>query len=161
MEWLEQDVSNCSIGRAVGTIGQPWVLLVLRDAFRGVRRFKDLQDHLGVSRSVLSARLDQLVEEGLLERRPYREDGQRQRLEYLLTDKGRDLYPVVAALRQWGDKYLADTAGPASLTEHRHCGAPVRVALVCREGHVLESEREVTRRPGPSARAHTRAAAPS
>jgi DNA-binding HxlR family transcriptional regulator len=152
VDYLQQDVANCSVGRAVELIGQPWVLLILREVFGGVRRFSDLQDHLGVSRSVLSSRLDSLVEEGVLETRPYRDGGQRARREYVLTEKGRDLYPAITALRQWGDKYLADPEGPATVTSHEGCGAPVRVALVCDHGHAIGSPDEVRRAPGPGAR---------
>jgi DNA-binding HxlR family transcriptional regulator len=152
MDYRDQDVSNCSIARAVEVVGQPWVLLVLREAFRGLRRFDELQDHLGVSRSVLAARLEKMLEAELLERRSYREPGQRTRWEYELTDKGRELYPVLAALRQWGDAHLADPEGPPVLAEHAGCGAPVHVQLVCDHGHALDGDRDVVRRPGPSAR---------
>jgi DNA-binding HxlR family transcriptional regulator len=152
MDYRDQDVSNCSIGRAVEVIGQPWVLLVLREAFRGIRRFDEIQDHLGVSRSVLAARPETMVSAGLLERRAYREAGQRTRWEYELTGKGHDLYPVLTALRQWGDAHLADPEGPPVLAEHADCGAPVRVELVCDRGHAIHGDEEVVRRPGPSAR---------
>ena len=105
---------------------------------RGVRRFKDIQDHLGISRSVLSDRLDMLEDNGILESRSYQEPGQRRRSEYHLTQKGRDLYPAITALRQWGDKYLADPEGPSTLISHRGCGAPVHAQLVCDAGHVVE-----------------------
>ena len=152
MEWRQEDSSNCSIGRTLEVVGQPWVLLVLRDCFNGLRRFAELQEHLGISRSVLTARLDWLVEQGLLARRRDREPGQRERTEYVLTAKGHELYPVIVALRQWGDKYVADEAGPATVVEHRDCGAPVGVELVCAHGHVVCSDDEVVRRPGPGAR---------
>jgi DNA-binding HxlR family transcriptional regulator len=152
VDYLDQDVANCSVGRAVALVGQPWVLLILREVVRGVRRFSDLQDHLGVSRSVLSERLERLVATDLLERRSYQEPGRRRRSEYALTEKGRDLYPALSALREWGDRYLADPEGPATLATHRDCGAPVRVALVCDHGHTIASHEDVERRPGPSAR---------
>ncbi|MFD3454344.1 winged helix-turn-helix transcriptional regulator [Streptomyces sp. NPDC058691] len=152
MEYLDQDVSNCSVGRAVDLVGQPWVLLILREVTRGVRRFSDIQNHLGVSRSVLSTRLNGMVERGLLELRDYQEPGARRRSEYVLTAMGRDLYPLITALRQWGDKYLADPEGPSLLATHHACGAPVRVSLMCGEGHLLASGEEVDRRPGPAAR---------
>jgi DNA-binding HxlR family transcriptional regulator len=158
MDYLDQDVSNCSIGRAVELIGQPWVLLILRELTRGIRRFSDLQDHLGVSRSVLSERLDGLVANDLLERRSYQEPGQRRRSEYTLTQKGHDLYPALSALRQWGDKYLADPEGPATLATHRGCGAPIRVTLVCEHGHAITSDEDVERRPGPGAKPRVLAA---
>jgi DNA-binding HxlR family transcriptional regulator len=151
MDYLEWDTANCSVGRAVALVGQPWVILILREVSQGVRRFKDMQDHLGVSRSVLSDRLDHLVETGILETREYREPGQRRRSEYHMTTMGRDLYPAITALRQWGDKYLADPEGPSSLITHRGCGAEVHAQLVCDAGHVLAPE-DLKRDPGPGAR---------
>jgi DNA-binding HxlR family transcriptional regulator len=152
MEYLEQDTSNCSVGRTVDIVGAPWVLLIVREVLRGVRRFAEMQDHLGVSRSVLTDRLDHLVSTGVLERRAYREPGQRERAEYALTQKGLDLYPVLTALRDWGDKYVADPEGPAMNATHRDCGAPVHVALVCEQGHRIDGPDDVERYPGPSAR---------
>ncbi|MEV4423424.1 helix-turn-helix domain-containing protein [Patulibacter sp. NPDC049589] len=151
MDLRDFDSATCSVARSLEIVGQPWVLLVLREAFYGLRRFSDIQDHLGVSRSVLAARLDGMVTEGLLERRPYREPGQRERTEYVLTDKGRDLYPVIVALRQWGDRYLAGDEGAPILTEHAGCGARVHATLVCAEGHDVGLD-EIERRPGPGVR---------
>jgi DNA-binding HxlR family transcriptional regulator len=151
MDYLDVDTTNCSVGRAVALVGQSWVVLILREVSQGLRRFKDIQDHLGVSRSVLSERLDLLVDNGVLELREYQEPGQRRRSGYHLTRKGRDLYPVITALRQWGDKYLADPEGPSTEILHRGCGAHVHARLVCDAGHVIEPE-DLERRPGPSAR---------
>ena len=151
MSFFAQDDSNCSVGRAVSLVGQPWVILILRDVTQGVRRFSDLQAHLGVSRSVLSDRLEHMVAGGILELRDYQEPGSRRRSEYHLTEMGRDLYPALTALRVWGDKYLADPEGPATEVLHRGCGATVRTALMCAEGHVLQTE-ELERRPGAGAR---------
>jgi DNA-binding HxlR family transcriptional regulator len=151
VDYLETDTSNCSLGRAVELVGQPWVVLILREVVWGVRRFSEMQEHMGVSKSVLSARLDHLVEHGVLERRDYQQPGQRKRYEYHLTPKGEDLYPVLTALRQWGDKYLVGPEGPQSLITHKDCGAPVHVKLTCEHGHVVPVA-ELERRPGPGAR---------
>jgi DNA-binding HxlR family transcriptional regulator len=151
MDYLAQDPSNCSVGRAVALVGQPWVILILRDVSQGLRRFSDLQAHLGVSRSVLSDRLEHMVDGGILELRDYQEPGSRRRSEYRLTEMGRDLYPALTALRVWGDKYLADPEGPATEVIHRGCGASVQTALMCAEGHVLQTE-DLERRPGAGAR---------
>ena len=150
------DSGTCSVARALEVVGRPWVLLVLREAFYGLRRFGEMQEHLGVSRSVLADRLEALVAEGLLEVRPYREAGSRPRSEYVLTEKGRDLYPVIVALRQWGDRHLAGEDGVPVLVEHAGCGATVRAALVCEAGHELGVD-DVARRPGPAARPSVRA----
>lgn len=151
MDLRTYDSATCSVARSLEIVGQPWVLLVLREAFYGLRRFSEIQDHLGVSRSVLAARLEAMVEEGLLERRPYREPGRRERTEYVLTAKGRDLYPVIVALRQWGDRHLAGEAGVPIHTEHAGCGAAVHATLVCDAGHEVTVD-DVLRRPGPGHR---------
>ena len=149
---LDYDSANCAIGAAVGLIGERSTFLVLREAFNGVRRFADMQRRTGVPRQVLSDRLVRLVDEGLLRKVPYQENGQRRRYEYRLTDKGLDLYPVLVALMEWGDRHAVGPAGPQVLLEHRDCGEPVQLQLACHAGHVLGSAREVTPRPGPGAR---------
>jgi DNA-binding HxlR family transcriptional regulator len=149
---LDYDIDNCTIGAAVSIIGEKWTFLVLREAFNGIRRFGDMQRRTAAPRQVLSDRLSRLVQEGLLRRVPYRERGQRARHEYRLTEKGLDLYPVLVALMEWGDKHAAAPAGPAAVLTHRGCGAPVRLQLSCADGHVPASAREVTPLPGPGAR---------
>src|SRR3984957_3084971 len=149
---LDYDPANCAIGAAVGIIGERPTFLVLREVFNGVRRFDDMQRRTGIPRQVLSQRLGRLVDEGLLRKMPYQESGQRSRDEYRLTDKGLDLYPVLVALMQWGDRYEVDPAGPQVLLRRRYCGEPVQLQLSCRAGHVLESARQVTPVPGPGAR---------
>ncbi|HET9142409.1 helix-turn-helix domain-containing protein [Actinophytocola sp.] len=134
---------DCSIARAVDLLGERWTMLVLREAFSGVRRFDDIQQNTGAPRQVLSARLAHLVDNGLLRRVPYQDPGQRQRHEYRLTRKGLDLYPVLVGLLQWGDKYLADDSGPTVVLAHHDCGAEVHVSLVCADGHQVPSAREV------------------
>ncbi len=149
---LDYDSANCAIGATVGLIGERPTFLVLREAFNGVRRFADMQRRTGMPRQVLSDRLARLVGEGLLRKVPYQESGQRKRYEYRLTEKGLDLYPVLVALMEWGDRYAVGPAGPQVLLRHRDCGEPVRLQLSCQAGHVLQSAREVTPVPGPGAR---------
>ena len=149
---LDYDTANCAIGAAVGILGERPTFLVLREAFNGVRRFDDMQRRTGMPRQVLSQRLARLVAEGLLRKVRYQESGQRSRNEYRLTDKGLDLYPVLVALMEWGDRYASGADGPPVLLRHRDCGEPVRLQLTCAAGHVLESAREVTPVPGPAAR---------
>ena len=148
----DYDPANCAIGAAVGIIGERSTFLVLREGFNGVRRFDDMQRRTGMPRQVLSQRLARLVSEGLLRRVPYRESGQRSRDEYRLTDKGLDLYPVLVALMQWGDRYAVGSAGPQVLLRHRDCGEPLRMQMACDAGHIVESARDVTPVPGPGAR---------
>ncbi len=149
---LDYDPANCAIGAAVEILGERATFLVLREAFNGVRRFDDMQRRTGIPRQVLSSRLARLVAEGLLRKVPYREAGQRSRTEYRLTSKGLDLYPVLVALMQWGDRYGDGPDGAPVLLRHRDCGEPVQLQLSCRAGHVLESARDVTPVPGPGAR---------
>jgi DNA-binding HxlR family transcriptional regulator len=149
---LDYDSANCAIGATVGLIGERPTFLVLREAFNGVRRFADMQRRTEMPRQVLSDRLARLVGDGLLRKVPYQESGQRVRYEYRLTEKGLDLYPVLVALMEWGDRHAVGTAGPQVLLEHRDCGEPVQLQLACRAGHVLGSAREVTPVPGPGAR---------
>jgi DNA-binding HxlR family transcriptional regulator len=149
---LDYDSANCAIGSAVAVIGERPTFLVLREAFNGVRRFDDMQRRTGMPRQVLSDRLAGLVREGLLRKVPYRDSGQRSRHEYRLTTKGLDLYPVLVALMEWGDRHAIGPVGPQVLLRHRECGEPVRLQLSCGAGHTLESAREVTPVPGPGAR---------
>src|SRR5215475_12565884 len=151
-QWRELESDACSIARTAVLIGQPWMLLVLRDLFNGVRRFDDLAEHLGIARNVLSRRLAALVEAGLVQRVAYREAGQRARHEYRLTPAGRDLRPVLLALMAYGDQHLAGPEGPPMLVDHAGCGGAVRVALECEYGHPIEPTTRLTSTPGPGAR---------
>lgn len=139
---ISWDRSRCSVAGTLAVVGEKWSLLVLREAFFGVRRFADFQRVLGAPKAVLSDRLATLVEQGVLARVPYQAEGARQRHEYRLTPKGRDLYPTLVALMQWGDTYLADGEAPVELT-HKDCGAPVHLGLSCEAGHPVAGPREV------------------
>ncbi|WP_404290054.1 winged helix-turn-helix transcriptional regulator [Glutamicibacter arilaitensis] len=158
MQWLDYDTENCSIQRTLEIIGEKWSLLVLREAFNGVRRFDAIRSHLGASEAVIAARLRTLVETGILTATPYKEPGHRTRNEYRLTRKGLDLYPVLISLLRWGDKYEADTEGPPLLVTHRECGEPVSTVVQCASGHVLDSPRDSQVSPGPGARLRERIA---
>ena len=128
------DRSGCSVAGTLAVVGEKWSLLVLREAFLGVRRFADFQRVLGAPKAVLSDRLGTLVAQGILRRVPYQADGERQRHEYRLTPKGRDLYPTLVALMQWGDRYLAD--GGVAPLELRHDG----LAQVVVDGHQVPDD---------------------
>jgi DNA-binding HxlR family transcriptional regulator len=120
---------NCSIARTLDVVGERWTLLVLRDAFNGVRRFEDFAIRLPIARNVLTTRLRRLVAHGILSRERYQE--RPVRYEYRLTAKGQDLYPVLIGLLRWGDRYLAGEAGPPLEVVHRACGHPVAAAVIC------------------------------
>jgi DNA-binding HxlR family transcriptional regulator len=142
-------MENCSVARAFEIIGTRSAMLVLREAFFGARRFDDFARRVAVGEPAIAARLKELTADGLLERVPYQEPGQRTRFEYRLTGKGRAVLPVIVALREWGDAWAADPAGPPLRTVHRECEATVRVRLVCDEGHaVAPEELEIQAGPG-------------
>jgi DNA-binding HxlR family transcriptional regulator len=141
----------CSIARALEVLGDRWTLLVLRDAFKRVRRFEDFQRTLGIARNVLTDRLNRLVEEGILERVPYQE--RPARFEYRLTEKGLDLWPVIVTLLQWGDRYYAGEEGAPMVIRHRECGGAVTRHLTCERCGAELGPRDVTAEPGPGARA--------
>jgi DNA-binding HxlR family transcriptional regulator len=127
---------DCSIARSLETIGERWTLLVIRDVFNGNRRFDDIQSSLGVARNVLSSRLQRLMDEGILERRPYQHKPER--YEYFLTEKGLDLWPVMMALIGWGDKHTTDGEPPVVIV-HKDCGGRVNDRRICEDcGAFLE-----------------------
>ncbi len=138
---LRNDYGNqtCSIAGCLELIGERWTLLILRDVFRGKRRFDEIQASLGVARNVLTARLQRLVDEGILERRPYSEHPPRH--EYFLTEKGLDLWPILVAMLGWGDRHLAGEMGPPMQIVHKgECGGAVSDRGVCeRCGEVLSA----------------------
>jgi DNA-binding HxlR family transcriptional regulator len=152
---LEWSADNCTIGRTLDVIGDRWSLLLLREVFQGIRRFDQLTVRTAIPRQMLTDRLERLVADGLLRREPYREPGQRSRHEYKLTAKGLDLYPVLVALQQWGDAYLAGPEGSPIEFAHRDCDEPLDQVLRCRAGHELTSNRDVIGRVGPGARRRT------
>jgi DNA-binding HxlR family transcriptional regulator len=118
----------CSIARTLEVVGDRWALLVVREAFLGSHRFDEIQRNTGAPRDILAARLRKLVDEGVLERRPYSD--RPPRFEYHLTEAGRDLYPVITALRQWGDRHVARPGPTPSRFEHV-CGGGTPAQLVC------------------------------
>jgi DNA-binding HxlR family transcriptional regulator len=138
---------NCSIARSLEVIGEWWTLLILRDAFLGITRFEDFRKRLGIARNILTRRLDALVTAGVLERRTY--DAARGRHDYLLTAKGRALWPVLAALRQWGDEWLTGTGNEPVLLRHDACGHTTRVMLTCEHCGRRLRGREIRLVPGP------------
>jgi DNA-binding HxlR family transcriptional regulator len=140
---------HCSVAQTLEQIGEWWTLLILRDAFLGVRRFEDFQRRLGIARNILANRLDTLVEHGILERRRYSE--RPERFEYRLTDKGRDLWSVMTAIRQWGDRWVLPPVEPPVVLVHDRCGHRCTAEVHCSEcGEPLEL-RELHLEPGPGA----------
>lgn len=140
---------TCSVARTLELVGERWTLLILRDAFVGVRRFDDFQRSLGIARNVLNTRLQRLVESGLLERRLYHE--RPARYEYRLTEMALDLWPAIVALMAFGDKYLAGPEGPPMVLVHRDCGGEMTPARICATCGAELSARDVRILPGPGA----------
>jgi DNA-binding HxlR family transcriptional regulator len=138
----------CSIARTLDVIGEPWSPLILRDVFAGVSRFDKIQADLGISRKVLTERLNHLVEQGVIGRTPY---DARPRYEYHLTTKGAELVDLLMVMVGWGDKWLAGDGGPPVLYRHHACGEISRVDLRCaRCGNPMHAG-EVDLLPGPGA----------
>jgi DNA-binding HxlR family transcriptional regulator len=119
---------TCSIARTLDIVGEKWALLALREVFLGNRRFDEMVRRTGAPRDTLTARLKTMTAAGILERRPYSEHPAR--FEYHLTEAGRDLYPVIATLMHWGDKYLAGQDGPPLVLAHT-CGHRLVPQLTC------------------------------
>jgi DNA-binding HxlR family transcriptional regulator len=137
---------NCSLAQTLDVIGERWTLLVLRDAFFGARRFEQFQRSLGIARNILSTRLNRLIEEGILEKRP----GESGRFEYVLTEKGLDLQPVLLAMTHWGDKHRPSSKGQRVVFVDRESGQPIQpMAVHAADGRVLKP-REVKAKLGPA-----------
>jgi DNA-binding HxlR family transcriptional regulator len=139
---------HCSVAQCLEVVGEWWSMLILRDVFLGVTRFDEFQRRLGISRNILNQRLSRLVDAGVLVKVPYREHPPR--FDYRLTDKGRDLWPVLTAMRQWGDEYAAPS-GPPILVTHKGCGQVSEVVSTCSVCGEPVGPRDVWAAPGPGA----------
>jgi DNA-binding HxlR family transcriptional regulator len=137
---------DCSVAQCLEVVGEWWSMLILRDAFLGVTRFDELQRRLGISRNILQERLTRLVDAGVLARVPYSSHPPRH--DYRLTDKGRDLWPVLTAMRQWGDRHAAPNGPPLEMV-HTACGAVAQGVFVCSSCGEPMGPRDVTPVPGP------------
>lgn len=159
MKWDALEQEPCSLARTVGVIGDRWTLLILRECFLRTRRFEGFQTALGITRHVLAERLRKLVRMGVLRRVPYQQSPKRH--EYILTQKGLDLYPIIMALVHWGDVHMADERGRPLLHEHKTCGKLFDPVMVCSEcGNPLHA-REVVTHPVPEAGAKARTRQPA
>jgi DNA-binding HxlR family transcriptional regulator len=151
---LDDDRSNCSISRSLDLLGEKWTFLIVREAWYGVGRFADFEQVLGCARNLLAERLRMLVAAGILATEPYREPGSRTRQRYLLTDKGKELLPVLVALREWGDRHLSGPEGPPVYLDHKDCGGRVSLELRCSEGHLVDGADALVAAAGPGLRLH-------
>ncbi len=136
----------CSIATTLDVIGDRWSLLILRDVFRGARRFSEIQADLGIAKNLLSDRLTNLVGHGVLERIPYQD--RPVRYEYRLTPKGADLSTALTALMGWGDRWYATDGAPTVLV-HERCGAPLEQVVRCPNCDETVSPGAIRSRPGP------------
>jgi DNA-binding HxlR family transcriptional regulator len=143
------DTQNCSVARALEVVGERWTLLIVRDLMLGYRRFDELHERLGIARNVLASRLERLAEEGIVDRRAYQE--RPVRYEYHLSEKGRDLWPVILSLLSWGDQHLQKGGSPV-LVEHRDCGGRINDRRICESCGAEVTIRDATVRPGPGAK---------
>jgi DNA-binding HxlR family transcriptional regulator len=129
---------HCSIARSLDVLGARSSFLILREAFYGTTRFADFAERVGISEPVAASRLRELVRDGLLEREDYQEPGERTRQSYHLTPKGAELFPVLVALMQWGDRWLQ--GGGAVELRHRDCAKRVEVQLRCAADHRVAAD---------------------
>lgn len=154
MKWDEISQEQCSVARTSAVLGDRWTLVILSDAFLGVRRFEDFQDRLEIPRTTLANRLKLLQAHGVFKRVQYQDNPVR--YEYRFTEKGRDLYPVLTTVLNWGDKYYADAGGPPILRKHVSCGNDIQPSLICpdcKEGidaHAVQARKRPEHRKYPS-----------
>ena len=151
MRHAEQLDRNCAIARTGAMLGERWVFAILRAAYFRARTFEDYLAATGIARNVLADRLRRLVDFGILEKRPYEQAGNRTRSEYRLTEAGLDLYPVIVAMMQWGNRHAGFESGPPVVLRHRTCGEISEPRLVCSECGEEVHAREMEPMPGPGA----------
>jgi DNA-binding HxlR family transcriptional regulator len=150
MKWDALEEEPCSLARTVAVIGDRWSLLILRECFLRIRRFDEFQSSLGVTRHLLADRLKKLVRFGVLRKIPYQEAPKR--YEYILTQKGLDLYPIIMSIVHWGDIHMVDSRGRPLLHEHKNCHKMFDPVMVCSECGEPLTAKEVHVHPGPGAR---------
>ncbi len=147
MKWQDIGEQPCSIARTLSVVGDRWTMLILRNAFMGVRRFDAFQSILGVTRHVLSNRLKLLTENDILTKVPYQD--RQERFEYRLTEKGIDLYPLLMSLIKWGDKWMDQGFGAPLEYVHKSCGNKFTPLIVCSECGESITPKTVTPMMGP------------
>ncbi|WP_411383679.1 winged helix-turn-helix transcriptional regulator [Pseudomonas sp. L7] len=136
---LDENNSRCPVARALEVLGDRWALMILRDAFDGLRRFSAFQKNLGLAKNILATRLKLLVETGLMELQPA-SDGSAYK-EYVLTEKGRSVFPIVVGLRQWGERFQFEAGEARSVLLDKAKGEPVaKLEVRARDGRLLRPE---------------------
>ena len=136
---LDENNRRCPVARALEVLGDRWALMILRDAFDGLRRFSEFQKNLGLAKNILATRLKLLVETGLMALQPA-SDGSAYK-EYVLTEKGRSVFPIVVGLRQWGERFQFEAGETRSVLLDNAKGEPVaKLEVRARDGRVLGPE---------------------
>ena len=148
MRWEQIDTMTCSVARTLSVVGDRWTMLILRDIFLGIRRFDAIQQDLRLTPHRLSDRLRKLVRDGILRRVVY--EKRPRRFEYQLTEKGFELYPLLATMIEWGDRWMAGRAGVPVELVHRPCGHTIKPELVCPSCKSKIEGREMSAQPGPA-----------
>lgn len=138
---------HCALARALELVGERWTMLILRDAFYGVRRYSDFHSHVGAPRAVLAERLQALTEAGVFDKRKYQDAPPR--FEYVLTEAGERLWPTVYSLLRWGDEFLPSESGVRRVYAHADCGEPLDPVGMCPACGVVVPPRDIEMRPGP------------
>ena len=146
---ITTSTSGCSIQQTLDVIGDRWMLLIIRNLFRGARRFSELEEDLGIAKTLLTVRLNKLVSADIVERVPYQDRPVRH--EYLFTQKGRDLSPSLVALMKWGERWGNDGSAPTVLV-HSDCGTPLMQVTHCPTCDDALDPGQIRSRPGPGAR---------
>ncbi|CAB4734655.1 MAG: transcriptional regulator [Actinobacteria bacterium] len=145
-ERFEQRTPGCSIEAALEIVRDRWTILILRDSFRGIRRFDDLRKDLEIPRAILADRLRSLVEHGVLVKRQYQQ--RPERFEYRLTPMGMELSPILVSLMQWGDRWLSGDEGPPRLLVHEPCSTEIDMSFYCWTCEEAFSPSQISSRPG-------------
>ncbi len=151
--------TRCSVARALSAVGDRWTILILREAFLGVKRFELFRERLSVARNILTGRLQELVREGILVKARYQEKPDR--YEYRLTEKGLGLYPVLVTLMAWGDRWMGDDLGPPMLLVHKPCEQHLAPVVTCSHCGLLVAARDVRAVPGAGVNTSERGIMPS
>src|SRR5262245_40965294 len=155
MRWDTLEDEQCSLARTVAVIGDRWSLLVLRECFLRTRRFEEFQSRLSITRHLLADRLKKFVKFGVLRRVKYQD--RPVRYEYILTQRGLDLYPIVMSIVHWGDTHMVDERGRPLLHQHKNCGKDFDPVMVCSECGEPLNAKQVHTPPGPGAPKHAAA----
>jgi len=154
MKMEKFDPLNGSIAHILNCLGEGWSMLIIREAFFGIRRFEEFQGHLGIARNILTSRLKRLCENGILERVPIKEGAKRH--EYILSTKGKELMPLLITLTQWGDKWIYGKGHEPVVFRDRENGKPIRpIQVMSEDGRALRP-REMMPTAGPGANKEAR-----